>query len=201
MEINVGHFLVHSLLTELGVKEIIDILASQMRFQFRIYDMIAQLIYARIINPCSKSKTVSAVLPHLYNGIFMSEDQVYDGSYSACYSSLHIFKQKSFRRRFRIYLILQYSFYLEKKCSSCICKSISITCKTKWLARKSCQQIIEIRYILICINQGYIAIDFFFPIKVFICLDGVWLNLGRKYTLCFKSQLLHGLLKPKPYSS
>lgn len=79
MEINAGHFLVHSLLTELGVKETIDILASQMRFQFSIYEMIAQLIYARIINPCSKSKTVSTVFPHLYNGIAMSEDQVYDG--------------------------------------------------------------------------------------------------------------------------
>lgn len=79
MELNVGHFLVHSLLTELGVKEIIDILSSQMRFQFSVYDMIAQLIDARIINPCSKSKTVSTVFPHLYNGITMSEDQVYDG--------------------------------------------------------------------------------------------------------------------------
>lgn len=79
MEINVGHFLVHSLLTELGVKETIDILASQMRFQFSVYEMIAQLIYARIIYPCSKSKTVSTVFPHLYNGITMSEDQVYDG--------------------------------------------------------------------------------------------------------------------------
>lgn len=79
MELNVGHFLVHSLLTELGVKETIDILASQMRFQFSIYEMMAQLIYARIINPCSKSKTVSTVFPHLYNGITMSEDQVYDG--------------------------------------------------------------------------------------------------------------------------
>lgn len=79
MEINVGHFLVHSLLTELGVKETIDILASQMRFRFSIYEMIAQLIYARIIYPCSKSKTVSTVFPHLYNGTTMSEDQVYDG--------------------------------------------------------------------------------------------------------------------------
>ena len=41
--------------------------------------MIAQLIYARILYPCSKSKTVSTVFPHLYNGISISEDQVYDG--------------------------------------------------------------------------------------------------------------------------
>ena len=79
MEKNIGHFLLHSLLTELNVKETIDILASQMRFQFSIYDMIAQLIYARVIYPCSKSKTVSSVFPHLYNSVSISEDQVYDG--------------------------------------------------------------------------------------------------------------------------
>ena len=50
-----------------------------MRFQFRIYDMIAQLIFSRIIYPCSKSKTVSSVFPHLYNSSPISEDQVYDG--------------------------------------------------------------------------------------------------------------------------
>ena len=79
MEINAGHFLIHSLLTELNVKETIDILASQMRFQFSVYEMLEQLICARIIYPCSKSKTVSAVFPHLYHGASMSEDQVYDG--------------------------------------------------------------------------------------------------------------------------
>lgn len=78
-EKNTGHFLVHALLNELGVKDTIDILASQMRFQFSVYDMIAQLIYARIICPCSKSKTVSHVFPHLYGGVPISEDQVYDG--------------------------------------------------------------------------------------------------------------------------
>lgn len=75
----IGHFLIHSLLTELNIKETIDILASQMRFQFSIYDMLAQLIYARVIAPCSKSKTVSSVFPHLYNSVPISEDQVYDG--------------------------------------------------------------------------------------------------------------------------
>lgn len=78
-EKNVGHFLIHSLLAELNVKETIDILASQMRFQFSVYDMMAQLIYARIISPCSKSKTVSSVFPHLYDSVPISEDQVYDG--------------------------------------------------------------------------------------------------------------------------
>ena len=79
MEIHIGHFLLHSLLTELNVKETIDLLASQMRFQFSVYDMLAQLIYARVICPCSKSKTVSSVFPHLYHSVPISEDQVYDG--------------------------------------------------------------------------------------------------------------------------
>ena len=79
VEYNLGHFLLHTLLEELNVKEVIDILSAQMRFQFRVYDMIAQLIFSRVIFPCSKSKTVSSVFPHLYNSSPLSEDQVYDG--------------------------------------------------------------------------------------------------------------------------
>ena len=67
VEYNLGHFLLHTLLEELHVKKVIDILAAQMRFQFSIYNMIAQLIFARVIYPCSKAKTVSKVFPHLYN--------------------------------------------------------------------------------------------------------------------------------------
>ena len=79
VEYNLGQFLLYTLLEELNIREVIDILAAQMRFQFRIYDMIAQLIFSRIIYPCSKSKTVSSVFPHLYNSSPISEDQVYDG--------------------------------------------------------------------------------------------------------------------------
>ena len=38
LEKNIGYFLVSSLLSELNVKETIDILASQKRFQFNLYD-------------------------------------------------------------------------------------------------------------------------------------------------------------------
>ena len=79
VEYHLGHFLLHTLLEELNVKEVIDILAAQMRFQFNVYDMMAQLIFARIIYPCSKSKTVSSVFPHFYHSVPISEDQVYDG--------------------------------------------------------------------------------------------------------------------------
>ena len=75
----VGYFLLSSLIDELGVKEYIDILASAKNYQFSVYEMINQLIYARVINPCSKSKTVSSVFPCLYNYSKISEDQIYDG--------------------------------------------------------------------------------------------------------------------------
>ena len=79
LEFYLGHFLLHILLEELNVKETIAILASQMHFRFNVYDMMAQLIFSRVICPCSKSKTVSSVFPHLYDSSPISEDQVYDG--------------------------------------------------------------------------------------------------------------------------
>lgn len=79
VEYHLGQFLLHTLLEELNVKDVIGILSAQMRFQFQLYDMMAQLIFSRVICPCSKSKTVSSVFPHLYNSSPMSEDQVYDG--------------------------------------------------------------------------------------------------------------------------
>ena len=78
VEKNAGYFLLHTLLTELEVKETIDILSSTKRFQFNLYEMISQLIYARVLYPCSKAKTAATVFPQLYNGISVSEDQVYD---------------------------------------------------------------------------------------------------------------------------
>ena len=50
-----------------------------MRFQFSVFDLITQLVYARVISPCSKSKTASHVFPYLYGSSTISEDQVYDG--------------------------------------------------------------------------------------------------------------------------
>ena len=81
VEFSVGHFLLCSLIDELGVKKDIDILASVRRFQFSIFDLLSQLIYARVLYPCSKAKTVSTVFPSLFNSTYISEDQVYDGIY------------------------------------------------------------------------------------------------------------------------
>lgn len=78
-EVNIGHLFLSSLLEKLQVKETIDTLASVKQYQFELYDLISQLIYARVLYPCSKSKTVSTVFPRLYKSSSISEDQTYDG--------------------------------------------------------------------------------------------------------------------------
>ena len=105
VEKNVGYYLLSSLIDELDVKETIDILASPKKYQFSLYDMICQLIYSRVIAPCSKSRTVSSVFPLLYNGVEMSEDQVYDGCFFI----------GSFYQKYIELFNRQYSKYYERK--------------------------------------------------------------------------------------
>lgn len=81
IEKNVGYFLIHSLISELEVKGVIDILSSVCKFRFSVYDLLTQLICSRIVYPCSKSKTAADVFPILYRNSLISEDQVYDGLY------------------------------------------------------------------------------------------------------------------------
>lgn len=79
LEKNIGHFMLAAALRTLEVEQTINLLASVRQFQFSVYDMLAQLIYSRIIEPCSKSKTVTHVFPMLYDYAPISEDQVYAG--------------------------------------------------------------------------------------------------------------------------
>ena len=78
-EIYAGHMMFSALLNKLDVRETIEILSSSRQFQFNLYDLISQLIYARIINPGSKAKTSTCVFPHLYKGVNLSADQIYAG--------------------------------------------------------------------------------------------------------------------------
>lgn len=63
----------------LYVNETIDILASEIRFQFSLFELITQLIYTRVISPWSKLKTTSHVFTYLYGSLTISEDRAYDG--------------------------------------------------------------------------------------------------------------------------
>ena len=49
-----------------------------MRFQFSLFELITQLIYTRVISPCSKLKTTSHVFSYFYSSLTISEDRAYD---------------------------------------------------------------------------------------------------------------------------
>ena len=48
-------------------------------FRFNVFDMMSALIYARMIQPCSKSKTYDEVIPKLFENYEFSLDQLYSG--------------------------------------------------------------------------------------------------------------------------
>ena len=61
LEKNIGYFLVDSLLSELNVKETVDILALQKRFQFNLYDMGS-----------GKQNKIWSLLPGSHNTVIQS---------------------------------------------------------------------------------------------------------------------------------
>jgi len=73
-----GYFPIKNIHDGLHVKRWIDLMQSVTGFRFNVYDLIASLVYSRIVMPCSKLKTCEEVLPRLYEGSF-SLDQIYDG--------------------------------------------------------------------------------------------------------------------------
>ena len=48
-------------------------------FRFNVFDMLSALVYARIVQPCSKSKTYVDVIPKLFEKHAFSLDQLYSG--------------------------------------------------------------------------------------------------------------------------
>lgn len=54
-------------------------------FHFNVYDMMSSLVYARLVHPCSKSKTYDEVIPRLFDSYDYSLNQLYDGlEYIGC---------------------------------------------------------------------------------------------------------------------
>lgn len=74
-----GYFPVKNLNDSLGVKKYIDLMQTATDFRFRIADLIDALIYARVVHPCSKSKTFEEVIPKLFGAYDFSLDQLYSG--------------------------------------------------------------------------------------------------------------------------
>lgn len=74
-----GYFPLKNLNDSLGCKKYIDFMQTATDFRFNVSDMLSALIYARIVQPCSKSKTFMEVIPKLFEKHDFSLDQLYSG--------------------------------------------------------------------------------------------------------------------------
>lgn len=74
-----GYFPLKNLNDSLGCKKYIDLMQSATHFRFNIFDMMSDLIYARVVHPCSKLKTYWEVIPKLFEKHAFSLDQIYSG--------------------------------------------------------------------------------------------------------------------------
>lgn len=74
-----GYFPLKNINDSLGCKKYIDLMQTATNFRFNISDMISALVYARVVRPCSKSKTYDEVIPKLFETYAFSLDQLYSG--------------------------------------------------------------------------------------------------------------------------
>ena len=52
-----GYFPLKNINDKLSVKKYIDLMQTATDFRFNVFDMMSSLVYARLVHPCSKSKT------------------------------------------------------------------------------------------------------------------------------------------------
>ncbi len=70
---------------KLSAKKYIDLMQTATDFRFNVFDMMSALVYARLVHPCSKSKTYDEVIPKLFESYDFSLNQLYDGlEYIGC---------------------------------------------------------------------------------------------------------------------
>lgn len=74
-----GYFPLKSILESLDIRKYINYFKLNTHFSFDLYDVLASLIYARAVKPCSKYKTYYEVLPYLFENIEFSYDQLLEG--------------------------------------------------------------------------------------------------------------------------
>lgn len=81
----IGYFPLKNINDKLSVKKYIDLMQTATDFRFNVFDMLSALVYARLVQPCSKSKTYDEVIPKLFETYVFSLNQLYDGlEYIGC---------------------------------------------------------------------------------------------------------------------
>ena len=78
-ELYLGYFPFVSLLNKMNIKKYVDYFNFSNSFEFDLYELLSSLIYARLVNPCSKYKTFHEVIPQLKDTTHFSYDQLLDG--------------------------------------------------------------------------------------------------------------------------
>lgn len=102
---NLGYFLIKSVFNKLSVKGDLDLMDSITNESISTYDYLLNMVSARIIEPCSKIKTLEDVLPTLYEPFIISKDQLYDkldfigDNYSRIIEVFNYFFNKKYGRK------------------------------------------------------------------------------------------------------
>lgn len=78
-ELYLGYFPYASLMNKMNIKKYVDYFKFNNSFQYDLYELLSSLVYARLVNPCSKYRTYNEVIPNLRDGIHYSYDQLLDG--------------------------------------------------------------------------------------------------------------------------
>jgi len=81
----IGYFPMKNINDKLSVKKYIDLMQTATDFRFNVFDLTSALVYARLVQPCSKSRTYVEVIPKLFESYDFSLNQLYDGlEYIGC---------------------------------------------------------------------------------------------------------------------
>lgn len=81
----IGYFPFKNINDKLSVRKYIDLMQTAADFRFNVFELISALVYARLVQPCSKSKTFEDVIPKLFESHDFSLSQLYDGlEYIGC---------------------------------------------------------------------------------------------------------------------
>ena len=78
-ERHLGYFLLKNIYDGLHVSNYLDLMQSVREFRFKLSDLLEALIYSRVIDPRSKSRTCHDILPKLYESYGLTYDQILDG--------------------------------------------------------------------------------------------------------------------------
>lgn len=78
-ELYLGYFPYASIMNKMNIKKYVDYFKINNSFQYDLYELLSSLVYARLVNPCSKYRTYNEVIPNLRDGIHYSYDQLLDG--------------------------------------------------------------------------------------------------------------------------